>query len=93
LLPETNVNVRIHTAQHSNALTIPRSAVLAEDSKRFVWIIDSNRLRKQPVEVGISNLQDYEIVDGVTENDLIALPGNAELHEGQLVTFTDQPWF
>jgi HlyD family secretion protein len=93
LLPETNVNVRIHTAQHSNALTIPRSAVLTEDSKRFVWIIDSNRLRKHPLEVGISNLQDYEIVGGVTENDLIALPGNAELHEGELVTFTDQPWF
>jgi HlyD family secretion protein len=91
LLPETNVNVRIRTAEHSNSLTIPRSAVLTEGNKRFVWGIDSNRLRKLLVTVGTSNMQDYEIVSGLTENDLIALPGNVELHEGQVVTFTDQP--
>jgi HlyD family secretion protein len=91
LLPETNVNVRIRTAEHSNSVTIPRSAVLTEGNKRFVWGIDSNRLRKQAVTVGLSNMQDYEIVSGLTENDLVALPGNVELHEGQVVTFTDLP--
>ena len=90
LLPDTNVNVRIRIAEHGNSLTIPRSAVLTDGNQRFVWVVDSSRLRKQQVMVGISNVRDYEIVSGVTENDLIALPGNAELHEGQFVTFTDR---
>jgi HlyD family secretion protein len=89
LLPDTNVNVRIQTAEHGNSLTIPRSVVLTEGSKRFVWLVDSGRLRKQPVTVGISNVTDYEVVDGVTESDLIALPGNAELHEGRVVSSTN----
>jgi HlyD family secretion protein len=89
LLPDTNVNVRIRTAEHGNSLTIPRSVVLTEGSKRFVWLVDSGRLRKQPVTVGISNVTDYEVVDGVTERDVIALPGNAELHEGRVVSFTN----
>ena len=91
LLPETNVNVRIRTAEHSDSVTVPRSAVLTEGNKRFVWVIDSNRLRKQAVTVGLSNMQAYEILSGLAENDLIALPGNVELHEGQVVTFTDLP--
>src|SRR5262249_4427786 len=89
LLPDTNVSVRIRTAEKGNTLTVPRSVVLTESNKKFVWIVDSNHLRKQQVTVGISNVQDYEIVSGITENDLIALPGNTELHEGQLVSITD----
>jgi HlyD family secretion protein len=89
LLPDTNVNVRIQTAEHGNSLTIPRSVVLTEGNKRFVWVVDSGRLRKKPVTVGISNVTDYEVVNGVTESDVIALPGNAELHEGRVVTFTN----
>jgi HlyD family secretion protein len=89
LLPDTNVNVRIRTAEHGNSLTILRSAVFTEDNKRFVWMIESSRLKKQQIAVGISNAKDYEIISGVTENDLIALPGYAELHEGQIVTFTN----
>jgi HlyD family secretion protein len=90
LLPDTNVNVRIRTAEKGNSLTVPRAVVLTESNKKFVWVVDSNRLRKRQVTVGTSNVQDYEIVSGITENDLIALSGNAELHEGQLVSFTDQ---
>jgi hypothetical protein len=52
-------------------------------------MIESSRLKKQQIAVGISNAKDYEIISGVTENDLIALPGYAELHEGQIVTFTN----
>ena len=89
LLPDTNVNVRIQTAEHGDSLTIPRSVVLTEGNKRFVWVVDSGRLRKKPVTVGISNVTDYEVVNGVTESDVIALPGNAELHEGRVVTFTN----
>ena len=89
LLPDTNVNVRIQTAEHGNSLTIPRSVVLTEGNKRFVWVVDSGHLRKQPVAVGISNGTDYEVVNGVTESDVIVLPGNGELHEGRVVSFTN----
>jgi len=90
LLPNTNVNVRIRIAEHENSLTIPRAAVRTEGDKRFVFVVDAGHLRKQQVTVGISNAKDYEILGGITDNDLIALPGNSELHEGQTVTLAEE---
>ena len=90
LLPNTNVNVRIRIAEHENSLTIPRATVRTEGDKRFVFVVDAGHLRKQQVTVGISNAKDYEILGGITDNDLIALPGNSELHEGQTVTLAEE---
>jgi len=90
LLPNTNVNVRIRIAEHENSLTIPRATVRTEGDKRFVFVVDAGHLRKQQVTVGISNAKDYEILGGITDNDLIALPGNSELHEGQAVTLAEE---
>jgi HlyD family secretion protein len=86
LLPNTNVNVRIRSAERHNALTIPRAAVYSEGGNPYVFLIHYGRLRKHDVRVGISNLADYELVDGINDNDLVALQGAADLHEGLLVS-------
>ena len=86
LLPYTNVNVRIRTAERKNALTVPRAAVHSEGSKRYVFTVENDRLRKQEVAVGISDPNIYEVLDGITERDAIAVQADADLREGQLVT-------
>ncbi len=86
LLPNSNVSARIQTAQHANALIIPRSAIRTEGSRRYVFAVFEGRLRKQEVTVGISNATEYEVLSGLAENDVIALPGTTEFHENQAVT-------
>jgi HlyD family secretion protein len=86
LLPNTNVDVRIRTAERDNALTLPRSAVRTEANKHFVFIVNEGRLRRRDIKVGISNSTHYEVIDGVTDNELIALPGSSELKDGASVT-------
>ena len=86
LLPNTNVNARIQTAQHGNALTIPRAAIRTEGERRYIFVVDAGHLRKQEVKVGVFNTQDYEILTGLGENDVVALPGATELRENQAVT-------
>src|ERR1700732_4262116 len=39
LLPNINVNVRINSAERTNALTVPRGAVEAEADRRFVFVV------------------------------------------------------
>jgi HlyD family secretion protein len=85
LLPNTNVNVRIRTAERNNSLTLTRGAVRTEGNKHYVFLVDQGRVRKQEVEVGISNSSDYEVLSGITEKDVIALPGTFELHDGLAV--------
>jgi len=86
LLPNTNVNVSIRIAERHNALTIPRAALYSEGGKPYVFVVDCGRLRKHDVRLGISNLADYELLDGIKETDLVALQGAVDLHEGLLVT-------
>ena len=90
LLPNTNVNVRIRTGERDNSLTIPRAAVRGESNTRYVFVVEQNRLRRREVEVGISNATDYEILSGIAENDVVALPGAAEFREGMSVTLTPE---
>jgi multidrug efflux pump subunit AcrA (membrane-fusion protein) len=86
LLPNTNVNVRIRTAERHNALTIPRAALYSEGGRLYVLVVDYGRLRKHDVRLGISSLTDYELLDGINETDLVALQGAVDLNEGQLVS-------
>jgi HlyD family secretion protein len=86
LLPNTNVNVRIRTGERDKALAIPRSAVRSDGDKRYVFVVDSGNLRRRDVSLGISNATMYEVINGVTESDLIALSGPVELQEGLAVS-------
>ena len=86
LLPNTNVSVRIRTGQRENSLTISRAAVRSEGNTHSVFVVEQDRLRKREVKVGISNATNYEILSGLTENDMVALPGASEFQEGMAVT-------
>jgi HlyD family secretion protein len=86
LLPNTNVNVRIRTGEREDALTISRAAVRSEGNRRYVFVVDQGRLRKREVKTGISNATDYEILNGITERDVAALPGASELQDGMAIT-------
>jgi HlyD family secretion protein len=86
LLPNTNVGVRIRTAEKDNSLTVLRSAVRTEANKHYVFVVDQGHLRRRDVTLGISNSTHFEILSGLSENDLIALPGATELQDGASVT-------
>ncbi len=90
LLPNTNVNVRIRTAQRENTLTLSRAAVRGDGNARYVFVVEQDRLRKRDVRVGIPNATDYEILSGITENDVVALPGASEFQEGMAVTVAQE---
>lgn len=60
LIPNTNVNVSIITAEHHNVLVVPREAVRM-DGTAWVFLIVNGQLQQRPVQVGISNLTQAEV--------------------------------
>jgi HlyD family secretion protein len=90
LLPNTNVNVRIRAAERQNVLSIPRSAVRTDGDKRYVFVIDQEKLQRRDVTLGISNALFYEVLNGVNETDRIATSGAAELRDGLPVSAKEQ---
>ena len=84
LLPNINVGVTIVTAQHENALTVPREALRQDDSMPYVYQIVNNVLQHRNVQISISNLTQAEITGGIDENALVALGSTSSkpLREG-----------
>jgi len=92
LLPNVNVNVRINAQERSNVLVIPRGTVASENGKRHVFVVKSaglgvgkKMLEKREIQVGIADSVHYEVLSGLDTKDLVALPGDVELHDGMYV--------
>jgi HlyD family secretion protein len=85
LLPNTDIYARIRTAERDNSLSVSRNAVRTEGNKHYVFVVDRGHIHKQEIGIGISNSTDFEVLSGITENDLIALPGSSDLHDGSAV--------
>jgi len=84
LLPNINVGVTIVTAQHENALTVPREALRQDDATPYVYQIVNNVLQHRNVQISISNLTQAEITGGIAENAQVALgsTNSKPLHDG-----------
>jgi HlyD family secretion protein len=93
LLPNINVNVRINSRERLGVLSVPRGAVAAEGGRRYVFVVRKNQLgvgkstlEKREIHVGIADATNYEVVSGLQEGDLVALPGDVDLRDGMTVT-------
>ena len=81
LLPNTTVDVRIHISERPAALVVPRGAVYIEGDRRFVFRVEENRLHRRFIKVGIANPTKIEVLSGLSEGDVVALPGEVSLKE------------
>src|SRR6266567_4145208 len=63
-------------------------AVEAEGGRRFVFVVRKNQLgvkstlEKREIHVGIADATNYEVVSGLQEGELVALPGDVDLRDG-----------
>ena len=90
LLPNVNVNVSIHSNERNNVLTVPRAAVDADGGHRYVFVVaktalGKTRLARREIQVGIADSTSFEVVSGLKEGEMVALPGDAVLHDGMAV--------
>jgi HlyD family secretion protein len=90
LLPNINVDVKIHSNERMNVLTVPRAAVDAESGHRYVFVVTKtalgkSRLLRREVQLGIADSTNFEVISGLQENEMVALPGDAVLHDGMAV--------
>ena len=92
LLPNINVSVRINSRERINVLTVPRGAVEAQGGQRFVFVVLRNALgvgkatlEKREIHVGIADATNYEVLGGLQEGEMVALPGDVDLKDGMPV--------
>ncbi len=79
LIPNLNVQVEITTAHKTHTLVVPRSAVFNRDGKPAVLLSEGMKTFVKPVEYGLFNSREIEIISGINEGDSVAInPGESE---------------
>ncbi len=73
LRPEMTAHVRLQLEERNNVLTAPRSALRRQNGRQMIVVQRDGDWTTQPVRIGWRTDQKVEIVDGVTEGDVIQL--------------------
>ena len=77
--------INVVTAVHDNALVIPRVALLTEDGKAAVYVVEKGKVVRKSVDVGFSGDGAAEILTGLTEGEQVITLGQNAVREGSSV--------
>lgn len=80
-----DVNVSIITDTQENATVIPVEAVCIDGEEIFVYALEDGKAVKKPVELGISNDTYYQVLSGITVDDVL-IKNTTGLADGVKVT-------
>lgn len=75
----------IEVSSVGSALTIPVEALFSEGGTDFVYQVVDNVLAKTEITVGATTDTEVEVVDGLSEGDVVALSGATQYTDGMPV--------
>lgn len=82
LPPGANVNAEIQAEVVENALTVPKEALRREGSDFGVLVLEGGKLGWRKVRVGATSATRAAIVEGLQDQDAVALPVEADVTPG-----------
>jgi RND family efflux transporter MFP subunit len=85
LRPGMYADVTLNIEKLSNVLITPDSALVVEDSKKFVWIVRDGLAHKVQVEAGLDDGAQAEIRSGLNGAEPVVVAGKDGLAEGKPV--------
>ena len=71
--------------KHTNAMLIPKNALLNEDNETTVYVVQNDEVVRRPVEIGIEEDGRVEILDGLLDDDQVVVVGHSGLRDGSKV--------
>ena len=85
LPPNASVNVEIVVGEKKGALAIPRAALLRDGDRRYVYVLENGRARRREVTIGLVGVSEVEVVGGLSDHEVVLIPGTAPLSDGARV--------
>ena len=80
------VQVYVPTSPKSDALLIPKDALLFNNDTYMVFVIDDKQqAAPRTITIGDAQNEYYEVTSGLQERDLVVVRGNERLRPGQPV--------
>ncbi len=86
LLPGMFAQVRLTAVERASATLVAKEAVIQQDAGSIVYVVEDGRARLRPVQVGVSDDKNVEIVSGLTAGETVVVVGSYGLKDNQPVT-------
>ena len=83
--PGMFVEANIIAAQRSEVPVVPREAVTRRGESNVVFVVNGQRANRKEVRLGLSDADNYEIVDGINIGDQVVVRGLETLTDGTRV--------
>ena len=77
--------VRIVYDTRSNALMVPKNAVLSEDGLNSVFVINNSLAHRKTIRTGYENGENIEVLEGINPADTVVTVGQSSLQDSSLV--------
>ncbi len=82
LIPGTNVTAEIRLQVVENALTVPKEVLRRENTESGVYVLVDGKVVWRKVKLGAASVTRIQVLEGVREGDLVALPTEEPLRDG-----------
>jgi hypothetical protein len=79
------VKVRVTTDTHTEALAVPKLALVEEGGLRSVFLAEADTVRKVEVSTGLYDESHVEVLDGVEEGAFVVSLGQGGLRTGSRI--------
>ena len=89
LLSGQFVDMEIITQRRTEALSVPKKAVVDFNSEAALWVVNGNSAQRRRVTTGMMSRDLIEITDGLEAGDQVITSGHSRLIEGGAVTIVD----
>ena len=83
-------NLSVLVDEKQNTLLVPVDAVTEVSGQPAVYVVKNNIAELRPVEVGLSNDGQVEILSGVEEGEMVVTAGQGNLTDGTKVETVNQ---
>ncbi len=85
LIPGTNVNAEIRSSVAQNAVSVPKEVLRRQGTVPGVFKLVDDKIRWQPVKLGVSSVARVQVLEGLAPEDAVALPVDNPLKDGDAV--------
>lgn len=89
--PGMYAHVLVELDARPDALVLPAGALVVEKKKTFVYIVRGEAAKKTPVVVGIDDGIEFEVREGLRDNDEVIVTGKNLVTDGDPVRTTRRP--
>lgn len=82
LLPGSNINAFIRAALVENAIAVSKATLRRENNQTGVYLLHKDEVVWRPLKLGVSSLVKAQVLEGLKEGDVVALPTERPLKTG-----------